>query len=93
MSTTIERVRLFAAVVLVVAGMAMTGRSLAGYDDDDSRPIKMLCENGLCRGKWTETPCDWRIALEISCCCEIDFKWRCVCRRPDKCTVAAGCQP
>ncbi len=90
MSTTIERVRLFAAVVLVAIGGVLSTAALAGEGDDHEATKR-------CQGQCSLAPRPNCAPIKW-CCCKVPEspgKWRCICLLPLDCyhqKQAGNCQ-
>jgi hypothetical protein len=86
MSTTIERVRLFAAVVLVAIGGVLSTAALAGDEHEATKRCQGRCHD---RPKPTQCgPTKW-------CCCvdpEDPKKYNCLCMEPIECVTAPPSQ-
>jgi hypothetical protein len=76
MSTTIERVRLFAAVVLVAIGGVLSTAALAGEDPKAPKPCTGYCrDDSISCGP---------LSRRMACCCKEDLqhtslRWECYC--------------
>jgi hypothetical protein len=95
MSTTIERVRLFAAVVCAVGGLILTARGFEGTESSQSN--RLLCESGQCAGQWTPSPCYATLGNK-ACCCNANHGtpdppvWKCLCVGETECKQRKDCQ-
>ncbi len=85
MSTSIERLRLITAVVLVAVGGALSTNVLAGDEHEASK---------RCQGRCHDRPKPQCAAIKWCCCVDPvnEEKYNCLCREPIDCIRAPPSQ-